>query len=214
MEDFYKTLEVDRGASAEEIKTNYRRLAMEWHPDRNAGSVEAEEKFKAISEAYSTLSDEASRRAYDDRLDSGWIPEAERAPGWGRSGFRDFSPEEAADMFMNEMYNLAIELTMHNVGWRDIAAELMRRGCPEAAAREIARKIEERRKAMVRGNARPYFVRSGLSGFFGLCLFGLFGGVGFGIFGLIGLIMFLSGGYNLIRAIYFMTTGAAPRSLI
>lgn len=214
MEDFYKALEVDRGASAEEIKINYRRLAMKWHPDRNAGSAEAEEKFKAISEAYSVLSDDASRRAYDERLDSGWSPEAERASGPSYAGFRGFSPEQAADMFMNEMYNLAIELTMHNVGWRDIAAELMRRGCPEAAAREIARKIEERRKAMVRGTARPYFLRSAVSGFFGFCLFALFGGMGLGILGFFGLIMFLSGGYNLVRAIYFMTTGNAPRSLI
>jgi DnaJ-class molecular chaperone len=204
MDDFYKTLEIERGATSDDIKVNYRKLAMKWHPDRNAGSAEAEEKFKAISEAYSVLSDDASRRAYDERLDS----------GFDRGFSRGFTPEQAAYMFMNEMYALATELTMQNVGWRDIAQELVRRGCPESAAREIARQIEERRKAMIRGNARPYFVRSGLSGFFGLCLVGLFGGVGFGILGLIGLIMFLSGGYNLIRAIYFMTTGNAPRTLI
>jgi hypothetical protein len=98
------------------------------------------------------------------------------------------------------------------VGWRDIAQELVRRGCPEATAQEIARKIEERRKALIRGTARPYFLRSAVSGFFGLCLFAIFGGVGFGIIGLLGLLMFLSGGYNLLRAIYFITTGNAPRT--
>jgi curved DNA-binding protein CbpA len=208
MDDYYEVLELDRSASAEEIKAAYRRLAMTWHPDRNAGSAEAEEKFKAISQAYSVLSDEASRRAYDERLASGLDRDYER-------GFaRGFTPEEAAYMFMQEMYALATELTMQNVGWRDIARELMRRGCPEAAAQEIARRIEERRKAMVRGTARPYFLRSGLSGFFGLCLVSLFGGVGFGILGFLGLLMFLSGAYNLVRAIYFMTTGNAPRTFI
>ncbi len=214
MVDYYRVLELARGSTAEEIKAGYRRLAMKWHPDRNAGSREAEDKFKEISEAYSVLSDEASRRAYDEGLD------APRAAGPGEGfargfqGFRGFTREEAADMFMREMYGLASELTMRNVGWRDIARELTLRGCPEGAAQEIAREIERRRKALVRGNARPYFLRSGLSGFFGLCLVGLFGGLGFGILGLIGLVMFLSGAYNLIRAIYFMTTGNAPRTLI
>jgi curved DNA-binding protein CbpA len=204
MGDYYQVLELRRGSTADEIKANYRRLAMKWHPDRNAGSRDAEDKFKAISEAYSVLSDEASRRAYDEGLDS------PRASGPSEG----FSRERAADMFMREMYGLASELTMQNVGWRDIALELVRRGCPEGTAIEIARRIEEQRKAMIRGRARPYFLRSGLSGFFGLCLVSLFGGVGFGILGLIGLVMFLSGGYNLIRAIYFMTTGSAPRTLI
>jgi curved DNA-binding protein CbpA len=206
MDDCYKVLELGRSATADEIKTAYRRLAMTWHPDRNAGSAEAEEKFKEISQAYSVLSDEASRRAYDERLDSG--------AGWAddRSFSRGFSPEAAAYMFMQEMYALATELTMHNVGWRDIARELIRRGCPEGAAREIARRIEERRKAMVRGTARPYFLRSGLSGFFGLCLVSFFGG--FGFLGFLGLLMFLSGAYNLVRAIYFITTGNAPRTFI
>jgi curved DNA-binding protein CbpA len=207
MDDYYKVLELDRQTTAEQIKAAYRKLAMAWHPDRNAGSAEAEEKFKAISQAYSVLSDEASRRAYDARLDSGVYGGEER-------GFaRGFTPEQAAYMFMQEMYALATELTMQNVGWKDIAAELIRRGCPEGAAREIAKQIEERRKAMVRATARPYFLRSGLSGFFGLCLVSLFGGVGLGILGLLGLLMFLSGAYNLVRAIYFLMTGKAPRTL-
>jgi curved DNA-binding protein CbpA len=222
MADFYETLELPRGASGDEIKASYRRLAMRWHPDRNAGSREAEDRFKAISEAYATLSDEASRRQYDAALagsEAGAGDPFGFAGAFGGNPFgggfrRPFTPEEAAAMFMNEMYALAIELTMQNVGWRGIAAELAKRGCPEGAAAEIARQIEERRKAMIRGNARPYFVRSALSGFFGLGLFAAFGGVGLGILGFLGLLMFLSGGYNLVRAIYFMTTGNAPRSPI
>ncbi len=211
MGDYYKVLELDRGATGDSIKANYRRLAMKWHPDLNAGSKNAEENFKLISEAYSVLSDEASRRAYDASLDS---PSQGRADfGYGR-GFAGFTPEQAAYMFMNEMHNLASELTMQNVGWQDIAQELVRRGCPAGTAAEIARRIELRRKSLIRGNARPYFLRSAVSGFFGLVLVGLFGGLGFGILGFIGLMMFLSGAFNLIRAVYFMTTGNAPRSLI
>jgi curved DNA-binding protein CbpA len=244
MDDFYKILEVERSATGDEIKANYRKLAMKWHPDRNQGSTEAEEKFKAISEAYSVLSDESGRQAYDARL-AAWEsgapdPGAQGAAAYGgqyasqeayeeffrsfaqaaaaqaaearAGGFRQgFTREQATDMFMNEMYDLAIELTMQNVRWQDIAAELAKRGCPEAAAQEIARKIEKQRKAMVRGTAKPYFLRSALTGFFGLSLVAIFGGLGLGIIGFFGLIMCLSSGYNLIRAIYFMTTGAAPR---
>jgi len=64
-EDFYKVLEVARNASDREIKKSYRRLAMKYHPDRNTGSPDAEEKFKVIQEAYAILSDEQKRSAYD-----------------------------------------------------------------------------------------------------------------------------------------------------
>ena len=51
MADFYAVLGVPRDASDDDIKKAYRRLAMQWHPDRNGGSKEAEEKFKTITEA-------------------------------------------------------------------------------------------------------------------------------------------------------------------
>lgn len=63
--DFYKTLGVQKGASAEEIKKAYRKLAMQYHPDQNKGNAEAESKFKEISEAYEVLKDEQKRAAYD-----------------------------------------------------------------------------------------------------------------------------------------------------
>jgi len=209
MDNYYQTLELQQGAAPEEIKSNYRRLAMKWHPDRNSGSPEAEEKFKSISEAYSVLSDEGKRRDYDAFLSGGGAERGERAYARPR---RDFSPEEAAAMFMNEMYNLASELTMMNVRWQDIAQELMKRGCPEDVAKDIAKKIETRRKALIRASARPYFVRSAISGAFGLGLFATFAGVGFGFLGLIGFFLTLSGGYNLVRALYFFVTGKAPRA--
>ena len=63
--DYYEVLEVAKNASTEEIKKSYRRLAMQYHPDRNAGNPDAEVKFKEINEAYEVLKDEQKRAAYD-----------------------------------------------------------------------------------------------------------------------------------------------------
>lgn len=63
--DYYKILGVDRKASADEIRTTYRKLAMKYHPDKNPGDKKAEERFKEINEAYQVLSDDAKRAKYD-----------------------------------------------------------------------------------------------------------------------------------------------------
>ena len=63
--DYYEVLGVAKNAEAAEIKKAYRKLALQYHPDRNPGDKEAEEKFKEAAEAYDVLSNEEKRRRYD-----------------------------------------------------------------------------------------------------------------------------------------------------
>jgi len=65
MSDYYELLGLSKSATAQEIKKAYRKLAVQYHPDKNQGNKEAEEQFKKISEAYQVLSDEDKRAAYD-----------------------------------------------------------------------------------------------------------------------------------------------------
>jgi len=81
--DYYRILGVSKDASGEEIKKNYRKIAMQYHPDRNPDIKEAEEKFKAASEAYEVLRDPEKRQIYDQYGIEG-------LRGRGFSGFRGF----------------------------------------------------------------------------------------------------------------------------
>ena len=63
--DYYEVLGLSKGASEDEIKKAYRKSAMKYHPDRNPGDKEAEEKFKELGEAYEVLSDDDKRARYD-----------------------------------------------------------------------------------------------------------------------------------------------------
>lgn len=65
MADYYEVLEIERTASADDIKKAYRKKALKFHPDKNPGNSDAEKKFKEISEAYEVLSDEKKRQIYD-----------------------------------------------------------------------------------------------------------------------------------------------------
>ena len=86
MKNYYEILEVDKSASADEIKKAYRKLAVKYHPDKQTGN---EEKFKEISEAYETLSDPQKRRSYDTTGSQG--------------GFNPFGGDPFSDF--NDMFN-------------------------------------------------------------------------------------------------------------
>src|SRR5262247_128983 len=94
--DYYKTLGVSKNAKADEIKKSYRKLARKYHPDANKGDPKAEERFKEISEAYNTLSDEKRRKEYDEArslFGSGGFRTP--GPGGAGSGF----PFDLGDLF-------------------------------------------------------------------------------------------------------------------
>jgi molecular chaperone DnaJ len=93
--DYYKVLDLARNASEAEIKKAYRRLAMKYHPDRNPGDHEAEEKFKEAKEAYEVLSETQKRAVYDQYGHAG--VEASRNANSGAAGFG--STEAFSDIF-------------------------------------------------------------------------------------------------------------------
>ncbi len=95
--DYYRILEVERGATAEDIKKAYRKKALQFHPDRNPGDSSAEESFKKISEAYEVLGDDQKRAVYD-RYGAEGLQGAHMGAGDGGHGFA--SMEEALRTFM------------------------------------------------------------------------------------------------------------------
>jgi molecular chaperone DnaJ len=96
MSDFYEKLGVPRAASDDEIKKAYRKQAMKYHPDRNNGSKDAEEKFKEITEAYDVLRDPEKRVMYDRYGEAG-------LRGGGMGGFHHVDLSEALSIFMRDI---------------------------------------------------------------------------------------------------------------
>ena len=100
--DFYEILGVSKSASADEIKKAYRKVAMQYHPDRNPGDKEAEEKFKEAASAYEILSDADKKAKYDRYGHQAF------APGGGGGGFHSSNMEDIfsqfGDIFGDDMF--------------------------------------------------------------------------------------------------------------
>ena len=96
MADYYSLLGLPRDASDDDLKKAYRKLAMQFHPDRNAGSPESEERFKQITEAYDVLRDPQKRALYDR------FGEAGLKRGAGAGGFHHVDLSEALGIFMRD----------------------------------------------------------------------------------------------------------------
>ncbi len=123
MKDYYEILGVGRDASQEEIKIAYRKLALKYHPDRNPGNKEAEEKFKEINEAYDVLSDPKKRQKYDAALEGDFF------------GEMDFNLGDLLDILLGKKkpkeLSLNLELTLEECAYgakKEIFYEL--KDCP------------------------------------------------------------------------------------
>ena len=99
--DFYEILGVAKGASEEDIKKSYRKLAMKYHPDRNPDNKESEEKFKEVKEAYEMLTNPEKREAYDRYGHAGVDPNMGGGGGFGggAGGFGDAFGDIFGDIF-------------------------------------------------------------------------------------------------------------------
>src|SRR6185295_12622828 len=93
MKDYYKTLGVEKGASKDEIKKAFRKLAHEHHPDKTKNDLASSQKFKEASEAYSVLSDDQKRQQYDTygSAGPGFNPGAAGQGGFGGFDFSQFT---------------------------------------------------------------------------------------------------------------------------
>ncbi|WP_046316564.1 molecular chaperone DnaJ [Mycobacterium sp. UM_Kg1] len=135
--DFYKELGVSSDASEKEIKSAYRKLASELHPDRNPNNPAAAERFKAVSEAYSVLSDEAKRKEYDETrrlFAGGGFGRRFNGGGFGGGNFDRFSTGgDGSEFNLNDLFGAAGQTGGANIG--DLFGGLFGRGAQQRPSR-------------------------------------------------------------------------------
>jgi len=137
-QDYYQTLSVDRGASTEDIRKSYRRLARKYHPDLNPGDKAAEEKFKKVQEAYDVLSDDKKRKMFDQFgfYSEQGFPGADQ-PGGPNAGF-GFGGFDFGDIFSGAQPppgGRARSAPNQDGGFRDLFSQFFSRGKQQQARR-------------------------------------------------------------------------------
>jgi len=146
--DYYEVLGVSRNADANEIKKAYRKLALQYHPDKNPGDKQAEEKFKEVSEAYEVLKDPEKRRRYDQFGESGLKGGFAGFEGFG--GF-DFDLGDALRTFMSagfgDFFGTSNRGRYHRTKIRGSDLQIRLRLTLEEIATGVTKKIKLKRYA-------------------------------------------------------------------
>ncbi len=121
--NYYSVLAIDRKASKKEIKDAYKKLAMQYHPDRNNGTKESEEQFKRINEAYTVLSDPAKKLIYDQQLDFASYQQYTRYTPETAKYTKHYSPKHQSAVNLEQLkndYNERNKVNGAKSGWSNV----------------------------------------------------------------------------------------------